>query len=139
MVRSAGADGRRADGPAHVLRVSARWQPWAAVAFPIGCCQSPVAARRAERQGRNGASPARIQSGRRIQARSEEHTSELQSLMRISYAVFCLKKKKKQNKKSTKTKSKSKHKHSKILQYNNQLNNNNTLTTQQDNIYQKNT
>src|SRR3546814_2082997 len=31
------------------------------------------------------------------QARSEEHTSELQSLMRISYAVFCLKKKNKQN------------------------------------------
>src|SRR3546814_1485207 len=30
--------------------------------------------------------------------RSEEHTSELQSLMRISYAVFCLKKKKKDNK-----------------------------------------
>src|SRR3546814_4773528 len=28
------------------------------------------------------------------EARSEEHTSELQSLMRISYAVFCLKKKK---------------------------------------------
>src|SRR3546814_10529499 len=31
-------------------------------------------------------------------ARSEEHTSELQSLMRISYAVFCLKKKLTQNK-----------------------------------------
>src|SRR3546814_10579980 len=30
--------------------------------------------------------------------RSEEHTSELQSLMRISYAVFCLKKKKVNNK-----------------------------------------
>src|SRR3546814_6307155 len=30
-------------------------------------------------------------------ARSEEHTSELQSLMRISYAVFCLKKKKTQH------------------------------------------
>src|SRR3546814_10278130 len=30
--------------------------------------------------------------------RSEEHTSELQSLMRISYAVFCLKKKKKETK-----------------------------------------
>src|SRR3546814_7848832 len=30
-------------------------------------------------------------------ARSEEHTSELQSLMRISYAVFCLKKKKNYN------------------------------------------
>src|SRR3546814_7356277 len=28
-----------------------------------------------------------------VQSRSEEHTSELQSLMRISYAVFCLKKK----------------------------------------------
>src|SRR3546814_8015853 len=33
-------------------------------------------------------------SGQRQQPRSEEHTSELQSLMRISYAVFCLKKKK---------------------------------------------
>src|SRR3546814_4740164 len=32
-----------------------------------------------------------------IGARSEEHTSELQSLMRISYAVFCLKKKKYQS------------------------------------------
>src|SRR3546814_12578882 len=31
-------------------------------------------------------------------SRSEEHTSELQSLMRISYAVFCLKKKKKKKK-----------------------------------------
>src|SRR3546814_8755799 len=31
--------------------------------------------------------------------RSEEHTSELQSLMRISYAVFCLKKKKNKKKK----------------------------------------
>src|SRR3546814_2465784 len=30
----------------------------------------------------------------RVPIRSEEHTSELQSLMRISYAVFCLKKKK---------------------------------------------
>src|SRR3546814_446098 len=34
-----------------------------------------------------------------IRYRSEEHTSELQSLMRISYAVFCLKKKKKTHKK----------------------------------------
>src|SRR3546814_5970148 len=45
----------------------------------------------------------RLQAGERCDAarrypsqkRSEEHTSELQSLMRISYAVFCLKKKKK--------------------------------------------
>src|SRR3546814_9136677 len=33
-------------------------------------------------------------TGHRQALRSEEHTSELQSLMRISYAVFCLKKKK---------------------------------------------
>src|SRR3546814_8671488 len=36
-------------------------------------------------------------------ARSEEHTSELQSLMRISYAVFCLKKKKKKHKQQIST------------------------------------
>src|SRR3546814_8039375 len=36
-------------------------------------------------------------SGDWLAPRSEEHTSELQSLMRISYAVFCLKKKKNNN------------------------------------------
>src|SRR3546814_1751005 len=46
--------------------------------------------------------------------RSEEHTSELQSLMRISYAVFCLKKKKNtkvklRSKETTETKKKSNH------------------------------
>src|SRR3546814_6336660 len=41
----------------------------------------------AQRQGYAG------QFYRPVRARSEEHTSELQSLMRISYAVFCLKKK----------------------------------------------
>src|SRR3546814_6476371 len=38
---------------------------------------------------------ASINSTATATSRSEEHTSELQSLMRISYAVFCLKKKKK--------------------------------------------
>src|SRR3546814_16593375 len=38
--------------------------------------------------------PAAGTAGGGIVPRSEEHTSELQSLMRISYAVFCLKKKK---------------------------------------------
>src|SRR3546814_8041238 len=52
-------------------------QPWGTQEF----WQRPVAA---ERQG----------TGLRL--RSEEHTSELQSLMRISYAVFCLKKKKRE-------------------------------------------
>src|SRR3546814_1777203 len=40
--------------------------------------------------------PLAAQALRLRPARSEEHTSELQSLMRISYAVFCLKKKKQQ-------------------------------------------
>src|SRR3546814_6745839 len=38
--------------------------------------------------------PARLAEVQRAKDRSEEHTSELQSLMRISSAVFCLKKKK---------------------------------------------
>src|SRR3546814_6996824 len=43
-----------------------------------------------------GPAPARdsyLKADRVLQVRSEEHTSELQSLMRNSYAVFCLKKK----------------------------------------------
>src|SRR3546814_5180248 len=44
-----------------------------------------------------GSSARRDRSGAR-RRRSEEHTSELQSLMRISYAVFCLKKKKTEQK-----------------------------------------
>src|SRR3546814_6164358 len=39
-------------------------------------------------------SPGQPRSDEHIYNRSEEHTSELQSLMRTSYAVFCLKKKK---------------------------------------------
>src|SRR3546814_10492269 len=64
--------------------------------------------RRARRSRRSFAQASRDQGRRhprpragglrdhaRPPSRSEEHTSELQSLMRISYAVFCLKKKKK--------------------------------------------
>src|SRR3546814_5268922 len=47
-------------------------------------------AQRIDQAARKGRQSDREQ----ITARSEEHTSELQSLMRISYAVFCLKKKK---------------------------------------------
>src|SRR3546814_4628020 len=57
----------------------------------------------AQEQGEGDAGAARphLRSGTRTRpertgGRSEEHTSELQSLMRISYAVFCLKKKKHQ-------------------------------------------
>src|SRR3546814_6726242 len=42
---------------------------------------------------------ARTRNGKEV--RSEEHTSELQSLMRISYAVFCLKKKNKKRQSKT--------------------------------------
>src|SRR3546814_6324884 len=42
--------------------------------------------------------PAAPERDDALQLRSEEHTSELQSLMRTSYAVFCLKKKKHQTK-----------------------------------------
>src|SRR3546814_3814214 len=45
--------------------------------------------------------PTGLTPARGIPARSEEHTSELQSLMRISYAVFCLKKKNKTHSKKT--------------------------------------
>src|SRR3546814_10169997 len=50
---------------------------------------------RGERRRPHAALGARPRRADRDRARSEEHTSELQSLMRISYAVFCLKKKKK--------------------------------------------
>src|SRR3546814_1246518 len=49
--------------------------------------------------GADPASQSYVRNKRRAaQKRSEEHTSELQSLMRISYAVFCLTKKKKNQK-----------------------------------------
>src|SRR3546814_5186491 len=58
-----------------------------AEAFPEG--PKPIATFRLD-------NPADVERAKAIlgpDARSEEHTSELQSLMRISYAVFCLKKK----------------------------------------------
>src|SRR3546814_3094724 len=51
-----------------------------------------VERRLAEFADMEAAAPLHRQA-RRLHVRSEEHTSELQSLMRISYAVFCLKKK----------------------------------------------
>src|SRR3546814_16157357 len=54
------------------------------------------AGKAADRKGADVAAQTKgkVEDGNeRARARSEEHTSELQSLMRISYAVFCLKKK----------------------------------------------
>src|SRR3546814_6609345 len=58
--------------------------------------RKPESARETAEQGcaRTGWCKARWGQSRGFRNRSEEHTSELQSLMRISYAVFCLKKKK---------------------------------------------
>src|SRR3546814_2053933 len=67
--------------------------------FPVGACRGFVSragqARRRPSGGvENGHLPPAAAAAPQGQ-RSEEHTSELQSLMRISYAVFCLKKKNK--------------------------------------------
>src|SRR3546814_1685768 len=64
------------DGP----RASVCTVPVAVVAMRLSASQAP--SRR----------PNTTPSSSELLARSEEHTSELQSLMRISYAVFCLKK-----------------------------------------------
>src|SRR3546814_4885511 len=61
---------------------SSRWPWWAARARWAPCC-TPCSPALPSAGSSKASSPAR---------RSEEHTSELQSLMRLSYAVFCLKK-----------------------------------------------
>src|SRR3546814_3246818 len=60
---------------------------------PLGC-RAPFASRLRTRSGtvRTAVRPSLRGEGGSV-TRSEEHTSELQSLMRISYAVFCLNKK----------------------------------------------
>src|SRR3546814_7964409 len=89
--------------PYTTLFRSARWPALAVVAAELRA-RSPArrsGVRRQPRWHRLGvvAAPARLPTATRRQGlvsadpRSEEHTSELQSLMRISYAVFCLKKK----------------------------------------------
>src|SRR3546814_2430997 len=65
-------------------------------------CPVGTPARGARRPGAGPRAAAHPRSSPRP-ARSEEHTSELQSLMRISYAVLCLKKKNHRNKKNNPT------------------------------------
>src|SRR3546814_10737602 len=70
----------RSPSPPKAVPVKVALTPWMKVSLPV---------------------PKWISPGLRVRPaasrRSEEHTSELQSLMRISYAVFCLKKKNKQH------------------------------------------
>src|SRR3546814_7671232 len=61
----------------------------------VGRPQHPLYRRSRDQADQRGVGPLRRRAGvleRPGAGRSEEHTSELQSLMRISYAVFCLKK-----------------------------------------------
>src|SRR3546814_1327931 len=80
---------------------SPRWSPPRSQPTAKACQESRPAAIRTVRDRSHGAARPRTSAdgcarrdARVRQARSEEHTSELQSLMRISYAVFCWKKKK---------------------------------------------
>src|SRR3546814_4273406 len=68
---------------------------------------------------------------RNANARSEEHTSELQSLMRISYAVFCLKKKKSKKKKKI---NKKQNTNSKCI-YIKRINNNNIKCITEEHVH----
>src|SRR3546814_5262037 len=68
--------------------------------FEWGCPFPRSALSRPAPPARNGRGRSRSSASGSPYDRSEEHTSELQSLMRISYAVFCLKKKKTTNKKT---------------------------------------
>src|SRR3546814_2516797 len=74
----------------------------AAVGMWIVCAGVPTSTPNTEEAPRNQLHESRPRGAAvcaergRVRERSEEHTSELQSLMRISYAVFCLKKKKPQ-------------------------------------------
>src|SRR3546814_4702487 len=76
-----------------VATPSARQTPAISSKRPVGIARPP---------GRPTAEIIAFVSLTWISLRSEEHTSELQSLMRISYAVFCLKKKKNTQDKKTK-------------------------------------
>src|SRR3546814_10913718 len=66
--------------------------------FPKGCAGFPHSLTVAEPLRSDTTTRSTTRKSRCLRRRSEEHTSELQSLMRISYAVFCLKKKKSQEK-----------------------------------------
>src|SRR3546814_8706991 len=70
------------------ISLAAYFAPWIATWATPGRLSREIMSPRTKTSGWPG----------RVRSRSEEHTSELQSLMRISYAVFSLKKKKKEHK-----------------------------------------
>src|SRR3546814_6546368 len=100
--RRSAADGRH--GPEAVFRrrdrdvrpdpggLSDERQPWRRTQYAAGLAAAAEELAALVQQRNPGAEQPCLALG--ADGRSEEHTSELQSLMRISYAVFCLKKKK---------------------------------------------
>src|SRR3546814_309051 len=99
--RTLGAGGDRRPPDPRIARRPARWPLAPALSQRPGSLVAADPSALA-RQGARWQGPmlARLARCRRV-GRSEEHTSELQSLMRISYAVFCLKKKTKQKQQET--------------------------------------
>src|SRR3546814_10876443 len=73
-------------------------EPFARLGHAARCPEQAVIPFALTPRGDPGCEPIRASSAGRQISRSEEHTSELQSLMRISYAVFCLNKKNKRRK-----------------------------------------
>src|SRR3546814_5546897 len=83
----------RGSDPAHSPVDGNRgWSASACLTPVLGGCTIIIGCTAIVRQGQSEICP---RENPRAPVRSEEHTSELQSLMRISYAVFCLKKTKK--------------------------------------------
>src|SRR3546814_6443500 len=79
----------------HWQTISSRWfmSRWVNVTMPASG-RERLSLRSVTSLSARIVSPMKTGLGMTSLSRSEEHTSELQSLMRISYAVFCLKKKK---------------------------------------------
>src|SRR3546814_3154135 len=80
--------------PVHCLLPPTRWRSVVRRSTCTGAPRPSSAAPTKSSAASSGTACSGLERGRPTEiARSEEHTSELQSLMRISYAVFCLKKK----------------------------------------------
>src|SRR3546814_8326583 len=82
--------------------------------FPGSCAQNAASSAGPSRAATKPASASAARAAERLSAsrlwlRSEEHTSELQSLMRISYAVFCLQKKQNNDRQHNHTEKHTKH------------------------------
>src|SRR3546814_3406076 len=109
-----GHSATRPASPISIIPIALRWRLGHRTAHDPVLRHRPPARRARSAQAAGGAARCIARApGVGHRGRSEEHTSELQSLMRISYAVFCLKKKTNINmtNRDGKLKEKRKHKH----------------------------